>query len=387
MNVKIIRTDDNFLILEYKPRVTKIKEKLFNNNENLKIKWTFYFFKEDLIDLNYDNLKFAFKLWTPDWKYIKIKKEILDLKYDLLLDSSMELKLQTFLIDSWISIFKEIDRLVKQQIIVWGDIEESIPIEEFLNLIKHFPNTTELKHYRDTKITHYISEYFDTTKDAELSFEKYLARKNKQIPEIQSIESVNKYEYQKYSYILEKLNKMLELSSGYSEKCWEREILEIILIIFPKYIECFHSIHVDDYYSKPTKIDRQIDIVLVDVNNNIDIIEIKKPELDSIISKSPYRDNHFPKKELSWTIMQVEKYLFHLNKWWVKWEKVLKGKLMIDIKITNPKWLLILWRDKNFSDSQRFDFEIIRRKYSNIMDIITYDDLIRRLENILKKFR
>jgi hypothetical protein len=38
MNVKIIRTDDNFLILEYKPRVTKIKEKLFNNNENLKIK-------------------------------------------------------------------------------------------------------------------------------------------------------------------------------------------------------------------------------------------------------------------------------------------------------------------------------------------------------------
>jgi hypothetical protein len=85
--------------------------------------------------------------------------------------------------------------------------------------------------------------------------------------------------------------------------------------------------------------------------------------------------------------MQVEKYLFHLNKWWVKWEKVLKGKLMIDIKITNPKWLLILWRDKNFSDSQRFDFEIIRRKYSNIMDIITYDDLIRRLENILKKFR
>jgi hypothetical protein len=92
---------------------------------------------------------------------------------------------------------------------------------------------------------------------------------------------------------------MLELSSGYSEKCWEREILEIILIIFPKYIECFHSIHVDDYYSKPTKIDRQIDIVLVDVNNNIDIIEIKKPELDSIISKSPYRDNHFPKKELS----------------------------------------------------------------------------------------
>ena len=29
------------------------------------------------------------------------------------------------------------------------------------------------------------------------------------------------------------------------------------------------------------------------------------------------------------------------------------------------------------------DFEVIKRQYSNVMDIITYDDLLRRLERII----
>ena len=31
----------------------------------------------------------------------------------------------------------------------------------------------------------------------------------------------------------------------------------------------------------------------------------------------------------------------------------------------------------------RLDLEVIRRKYSNILDILTYDDLLRRLKNTL----
>ena len=45
--------------------------------------------------------------------------------------------------------------------------------------------------------------------------------------------------------------------------------------------------------------------------------------------------------------------------------------------------MLILGRNKDFDDRQKFDFEIIKRKYSNIVDIITYDDLLRRLDNII----
>ena len=65
---------------------------------------------------------------------------------------------------------------------------------------------------------------------------------------------------------------------------------------------------------------------------------------------------------------------------------MMENNTRIDIKIINPKWILILWRCDLFSKEQKLDFEIIKRQYSNIVDIITYDDLIRRLEKLIKKF-
>ena len=55
----------------------------------------------------------------------------------------------------------------------------------------------------------------------------------------------------------------------------------------------------------------------------------------------------------------------------------------IDLKITNPRAMILLGRDDNFTKRQRFDFEIIRRKYANVIDIMSYDDLLRRLDNII----
>lgn len=58
-----------------------------------------------------------------------------------------------------------------------------------------------------------------------------------------------------------------------------------------------------------------------------------------------------------------------------------------EIKITNPQAIIILGRDSDFADDQKFDFEIIKRKYANIIDIMTYDDLLRRLDNIISMIR
>jgi hypothetical protein len=91
-------------------------------------------------------------------------------------------------------------------------------------------------------------------------------------------------------------------------------------------------------------------------------------------------------KNLSSAVMQIEKYIFHLSKWWKDWEKELTAKYKEDINIVNPKWILIIWRCNWLDKRQKFDFEIIKRHYSNIVDIITYDDLIRRLENLIDKF-
>jgi hypothetical protein len=54
---------------------------------------------------------------------------------------------------------------------------------------------------------------------------------------------------------------------------------------------------------------------------------------------------------------------------------------------------IILGRDRKSDGSaaidqnQLFDLELIKRKYANMMDIITYDDLLRRLDNIIASLR
>ena len=126
-----------------------------------------------------------------------------------------------------------------------------------------------------------------------------------------------------------------------------------------------------------------------DANGTIDILEIKKPFHSGLLSKTRYRDYYSPKTELSGLVMQVEKYMFHLNKWGRAGElnilKKRKHQLPADfeVKITNQKAMIIFGRDGDFTDDEKLDFEIIKLKYAKIMDIMTYDDLLHRLENII----
>ncbi len=86
--------------------------------------------------------------------------------------------------------------------------------------------------------------------------------------------------------------------------------------------------------------------------------------------------------------MQLEKYILYLNRWGVAGESKLThryaGRLPagLQIRITNPGGIVIAGRSHNLSEQQRLDFEVIRRKYKNLIDIITYDDLIDRLKRI-----
>lgn len=154
------------------------------------------------------------------------------------------------------------------------------------------------------------------------------------------------------------------------------------------------NVHIKDFYSRADKVtDRYIDLTLVDANGNIDIIEVKKPFANGLLSRSDYRGNHTPRAELAGAVMQAEKYLFHLNKWGQPGEREIYEKRKselpdgLKLKITNPKAMILLGRDNDFSGEQRLDFEIIRRKYANMIDIMTYDDLLRRLENIIAMMR
>ena len=57
------------------------------------------------------------------------------------------------------------------------------------------------------------------------------------------------------------------------------------------------------------------------------------------------------------------------------------------IRIANPKAIIIVGRDQisgaAMADGHLLDFEVMKRQYANMMDIITYDDLLRRLDTIV----
>ena len=58
----------------------------------------------------------------------------------------------------------------------------------------------------------------------------------------------------------------------------------------------------------------------------------------------------------------------------------------VEVKIVNPQGMIIMGRTKGLSKEQKLDFEVLRRQYRNILDIITYDDLLERLRVIKDSF-
>lgn len=393
--IKFIR-GENQLLLEYQPSGNfdpGIVGYRLETDGEVTIRRTFTFERDDLVgpvapDESDDGQR-TFVLGVVEGDYYRINRRVLDLKHDLLLWKQMPLSPKTFIANRDISIFGRINALVEESIVIGGDAEGAIPLAEFNELLANFPTTTELTHYANARISRVLKDYLGTMSDAQIKLDRLLNKK-RSIPAASRIKFLEDYEPRKFEYVRDELQKMLKDAESYSERDWQKLIVGFLLLIFPKYIAVLENLQVKDFYSDPTKAkDRYIDLTLVDANGTIDIVEIKKPFANCLLSRVKYRDNYTPRTELSGSVMQVEKYIFHLNKWGRDGEQeILKKRSAelppgFEIKVTNPQAMIILGRDIDFADDQKFDFEIIKRKYANIIDIMTYDDLLRRLENII----
>lgn len=398
-----IRTHGKQLVLCYTPETPPFDwvGNDLNVHGSVTLARTFHFEKSDITSTKANSQNdewddsestYKFVLGVEVGAFFSIKARILGTKFDVRLSKELSIDRKTFIAHRGISIFPRIDRLISEPIIIGESEENSIPIIEFNELLKHFPTTTELNHYSSSRISLILKNYFDSTIDAEQKLNSYLKRKPIDQPALE-MPVIYEYEVSKYQYIRDVIYENLANESSFSEADWQSLMLKFILLLFPKYIAVLEKIKINDYYSKSSVTRRFIDIALIDSNGNLDVIEIKKPFSNCIISSGKYRNNYTPKKELSGAIMQVEKYIFHLNKWGQAGEKeISKAKANelpsgMSVKITNPKAIIIVGRSNNLTDDQNFDFELIKRKYAIIIDVITYDDLLARLDNIIEKFR
>lgn len=341
------------------------------------------------VDNEFEESEYFFEIGELEDDYYGIYREVLGLKNTFFFYKNIDINIDHFFVKSKSSLLLQIDKHFTKDVFIGGPKEDKLPYEEFENLIKIFPTTHEISLYRQAKVTSILRNYFDNIQDKEDFYKTYL---NKKTPVFQSQlrKTFKDVDIAKYETLLHKLKDMLSNEIRYTENQWQAEIIEIILLLFPKYIAVFDEVRFKDIYNNKN---RRLDYGLIDFMGNLDIVEIKIPFDKSIVSVNPYRDNHIPNRDLSGTIMQIEKYIYYLNKSGVAGEKRLTEKYKeklpenLKIKITNPNGMIIMGRDINLTKNQLSDFEIIKRKYKNIIDIFTYDDLIRRMEIMLQQLK
>ncbi len=385
-----IKKEEKKIFLYYSPDETEwLKDRL----DEYKLKNTFLVSK-DKTEFLKNKVKIELANLMGD--YYLFDKKILDINYDLFFYKDIELNLNYFFQNNYhnaVSIFKEIEKLNdnNQKIYIGGIQDTSIPIEIFKEMVKKFPNSYELQRYKYARIEFLIGEYFSNEKSYAEKYQKYLQKKDKQ--KIETVLSgVNiKLDLERVDFFRKSLDEFLKKPIGKSEKNWQKLILEIIKFLYPKYILVLEELEVKDpYYNNEGKAKtnkRKIDLALLDIDGTIDVIEIKVPEV-KILSTGEYRNNFYPLKELSATILQLEKYIFYLNKGGVGIEKEIEKKYKkylpksFNVKITNPQGIIIAGRNNIWTDRQKRDFEIIKREYKNLIDILTYDDLLYRLNNL-----
>lgn len=388
--IEFKKNEDLLLLTYYPDNGTDWIYTLFKEGKPCKFKNTFTFFEKDIFENQEDNEDpdcITFIVAKLNDGYYEVNKDTLSIENRLFIHESAKFRDRMFVAYKNISVFRKFDRLVNEDIYIGENT--GLPMNVFEALLAEFPNSTETSKYVDARISNILREHFERTTDAMADYRKYFKRRPASVRKSVVMKQFAEYERIKYSNVLEKLNYMLSHEAGYIETQWQNEILDIIQLLYPKYINVFKEVKVHDVYSSK---DKRLDFMLVDAGGNIDIVEIKRPSDNSIVSTSLYRESHIPLRELSGAIMQAEKYIFYLNKWGKDGEDTLTRRYKeqlpdgLRLRIINPGAIIIMGRENCLSDEQRYDLEVIRRKYRNVVDIITYDELIRRLRNIMSKF-
>ncbi len=385
----------NKLILDYSPEIqTEHFREDILNSKFVHLRKTFVVTKQLLCnqDENYCD-SYCFCIGVIKGDYIKINSEVIRTMNDFYISKEIKLKTSMFVANRNISILRKIDAIIDNDFYIGGDWESFDGVSEsvFEELIIKFPKTAEMDKYANNRIASILKEYFPECDKYEGIYNKFIKNKNKKnSPCYSARESVYniQIELAQFTNAANQLKDMLASSESISEKVWQEKIHYILQFLYPKYILCAREISfegIDGYKKIP-------DFILVDTNGFVDILEIKKPEIRILTKQASYRNNYVPVRDFSGVIQQIEKYIFCLSTIEKSQKKVLlKLKPLlpegVEPQILNPQGILLLGRSNEFNEQQRRDFELIKRQYKNIADIITYDDLTTRLNNIINSLK
>lgn len=388
-SIKVV-CEEKCLNIIYSPAINfDVIEK--NINDGTWIKGTFWVNKTNIVEINQDDESICFTIAKTKENYYLLDREVFGIKHNISIEKKLNISDKWFITYPKTSVIKKIDELLQDDLCIVADEngeENYLPSRAFLELIEVFPNSYEVKKYVSSRISYLLSTYVEGVWKNKESYERYLEKKEANLP-LSSFPNIKLMGYEMYKKAYDELELMLDDSMSYSEKEWQRRIYEIICVLYPKYIARFREIEVgtDGRHMKTP------DFILVDSAGFVDILEIKKPDGIKVVSTTEYRNNYVASRDLEGAIVQIEKYIYILNHEGEARVKKIQDKVRnqlpsnFSLKVVNPQGILLLGRSNNLTDEQLFDFEIIKRQHKNIVDIMTYDDLLKRFRNILNQIK
>lgn len=388
-SIKVV-CEEKCLNIIYSPAINfDVIEK--NINDGTWIKGTFWVNKTNIVEINQDDESICFTIAKTKENYYLLDREVFGIKHNISIEKKLNISDKWFITYPKTSVIKKIDELLQDDLCIVADEngeENYLPSRAFLELIEVFPNSYEVKKYVSSRISYLLSTYVEGVWKNKESYERYLEKKEANLP-LSSFPNIKLMGYEMYKKAYDELELMLKNSMSYSEKEWQRRVYEIICVLYPKYIARFREIEVgtDGRHMKTP------DFMLVDSAGFVDILEIKKPDGIKVVSTTEYRNNYVASRDLEGAIVQIEKYIYILNHEGEARVKKIQDKVRnhlpsnFRLKVVNPQGILLLGRSNNLTDEQLFDFEIIKRQHKNIVDIMTYDDLLKRFRNILNQIK
>ena len=366
--------------------------KCLDTEDGVSIKHTFWVTKdllcEDVEGEDDWEETLRFYIGTVGEAYTQLDSEVFGTDHSFYFGNEIKLKPEMFTAYRNISILRKIDEVIERDFYIGGNWENhnGISKETFDDLIKKFPKTAELDKYAHKRIASIIKDYFPECDKYEAIYERFVESKNSSYASF--VPTISKFnvqiELEQFTVAYQALKDMLDRYEAVDEKQWQEKIHNILQLLYPKYICCAREIK---FYGG--KNDKQPDFLLVDANGFVDILEIKKADVRVL---TQYRNNYVSSREVSGAIQQIEKYIFCLNSS-DKAKKDVSNKLAaflpeeMEVKIINPQGILLSGRSNEFTEEQQKDFELIKRQYKHVADIMTYDDLLFRLGNIIKSLK
>jgi hypothetical protein len=174
-----------------------------------------------------------------------------------------------------------------------------------------------------------------------------------------------------------------ELNNQHSESWWQSYIQNRILLMQQGYIRPIEKMNVAIGNTKYP------DFALVTHDNYLDILEIKRPDT-TILKEDQSRGNYHWDTEISRAIIQVENYLEHIANKAAEVRSFVKDEYSLELKVVRPRGFILAGNSAQFSSQkQRDDFRLLSHGLKNVT-VITYDELLVRLENhirVLEQYR